>query len=255
MSPRTKRKVKNPLTKVSRKQKNPAHISFAGVNPMVKKHWDRKLTLSENYARLGLMCSLRGKAGGIGNEFFSSEDSITANKEKIKNSWRNLAKAAEEPVEDVLKNVVVHNQDVTVVDAMKKGAVSVRLANGEEETLANNETDEECLSENEVHVNLKTVAIGRRPGHVKSNPVILPESSIRDQFIAMLEEEAAKKDQVIRQTSEQEIRVLVSLLKHYNTDFDKMARDQKLNKFQLSAGQLKRKFITLSNYFKLNLQF
>ena len=62
--PSQRKKVKNPHSKVSRRSKNRYNISFAGVHPLVKAHWDKSLTLRQNYERMGLLSALNGKAGG-----------------------------------------------------------------------------------------------------------------------------------------------------------------------------------------------
>ncbi|KAI8814872.1 ribosome biogenesis protein Nop16 [Cladochytrium replicatum] len=76
-SARKRRKVKNPGSKVSRKAKNPRRISLATVHPIIQKNWDRKLTLRQNYERIGLVVSLEGAAGGLSQKA-AGDDSVEA---------------------------------------------------------------------------------------------------------------------------------------------------------------------------------
>ncbi|KAI8812329.1 putative nucleolar protein [Cladochytrium replicatum] len=69
---------KNPGSKVSRKAKNPKRISLATVHPIIQKNWDRKLTLRQNYEKLGLVVSLEGAAGGLSKNAGEEEAVETA---------------------------------------------------------------------------------------------------------------------------------------------------------------------------------
>ncbi|KAJ3271715.1 Nucleolar protein 16 [Terramyces sp. JEL0728] len=60
-------------------------------------------------------------------------------------------------------------------------------------------------------------------------------------IIEQLEEESKLTAPVIRHQSEQEAYVFETLLRKYRDDFNAMAKDIKLNKYQLTAGQLKKK--------------
>ena len=79
-------------------------------------------------------------------------------------------------------------------------------------------------------------SLSKRPLHseIKETPVT-----------RALEAEAALAGPRIRYKSEHEARILEALVSKHGNDYDKMARDVKLNVFQKSAGQLKRKILTL----------
>jgi nucleolar protein 16 len=66
--PRKRRTTRNPSQKVKRVAKHKMDISMNKAHPLVQKNWDRKLTLLQNYEKLGLISSLGGKAGGTEKE-------------------------------------------------------------------------------------------------------------------------------------------------------------------------------------------
>ncbi|KAJ3277434.1 Nucleolar protein 16 [Borealophlyctis nickersoniae] len=66
--------------------------------------------------------------------------------------------------------------------------------------------------------------------------------TLAEQIISALEQEAASFVKLQRKASEHESKVLLDLVKKHGLDYAAMARDMKLNRYQLSAGQLKKKF-------------
>lgn len=65
--PSRRRKIKNPSRVVRRKQKRPSErkAPTLSVPEAVRGEWDTKLTLLENYEKMGLVASLNGRTGGM----------------------------------------------------------------------------------------------------------------------------------------------------------------------------------------------
>ncbi|KAF9335044.1 Nucleolar protein 16 [Podila minutissima] len=63
---RRRRTIKTPSRKVTRKNanKHKRKVNVIG-NKIIRENWDKKATLRQNYARLGLLPSLNGVTGGI----------------------------------------------------------------------------------------------------------------------------------------------------------------------------------------------
>ncbi|KAJ1675692.1 Nucleolar protein 16 [Spiromyces aspiralis] len=71
VNPRTRKKLKNPKLKISKKRKNPLkRATFAG-HPLFKDEWDPKQTLARNYRKMGLVAKMNGVAGGIEKDIFA----------------------------------------------------------------------------------------------------------------------------------------------------------------------------------------
>ncbi|KAG9284649.1 hypothetical protein G9A89_004691 [Geosiphon pyriformis] len=64
--PSQRKKTRNPASKVTRKTANKHFKKFVVTgNYIIAKNWDKKATLQQNYARIGLMTSLNGVKGGV----------------------------------------------------------------------------------------------------------------------------------------------------------------------------------------------
>ncbi|KAF9005842.1 Nucleolar protein 16, partial [Haplosporangium bisporale] len=61
---RRRRTIKTPSRKVTRKNanKHKRKVNVIG-NKIIRENWDKKATLRQNYARLGLLPSLNGVTG------------------------------------------------------------------------------------------------------------------------------------------------------------------------------------------------
>ncbi|KAF9912901.1 Nucleolar protein 16 [Linnemannia zychae] len=77
---RKRRTIKTPSRKVSRKtaNKHKRKVNVIG-NKIIRENWDKKATLRQNYARLGLLPSLNGVTGGIE---VKDEDELMENEQK-----------------------------------------------------------------------------------------------------------------------------------------------------------------------------
>ncbi|KAI8843172.1 ribosome biogenesis protein Nop16 [Chytriomyces cf. hyalinus JEL632] len=234
--PLQRKKNKNPHLKVSRKGRKDGmdrakRISFANVGlPLIAQNWDRNLTLRQNYQRMGLTANLNGKAGG---EAIHVREVRTAGG-------------------DDGGDFVVEMRSREEFDSMP----SVGKAGGGGGDLSgSNESDAHMsLIEEPVVVDPKTQGVGRRLG-LRMGTV--PASNASDAILSVKRKinplpfnladaliDEASKGEAPRHThsSSQEVEILTLLSKKYKDDYDAMARDRKLNPYQLSAGQLKRKF-------------
>ncbi|KAJ3417487.1 hypothetical protein HDV05_003351 [Chytridiales sp. JEL 0842] len=261
--PSKRRKVKNPSAKTSRKAKNPYNISFAGVHPLVKANWDKKLTLRQNYERMGLISALNGKAGG------------EAIMERPKNE------EGDQDDEDVIPVSYVSYEDFEKMPAVSAGgrsAASTAAAKDQEDDSAdddqqqddepahamdddNSDSEEESEQgiESDVEIDPRSTHIGVKLGlrlpNPTSKPHIFPSRSTKRSIkplpfsVAEAMQELCKDGDVpvVRHASENETQVLMDLIKKYGEgEYEAMARDRKLNPFQLTAGQLKKKISKLN---------
>ncbi|KAJ3173997.1 Nucleolar protein 16 [Geranomyces variabilis] len=225
--PRARRTTRNPTLKVRRRQKNPYDVSFAAAHPLVTKNWDKKLTLKQNYARLGLCAALNGAAGGTENA------------------------AAERAAEEIDAAELKNNIEWRVIDP-EAPAVSI----SESAAAADDEADDVAVEDMEgydVEVG-SVVAVDqrvRRIGHkVGLKRTLAATDSARKEashsVIADMEAEAADTVKIIRHVSEQEELVFADLIKKHGSDYGAMAMDLRLNKYQLTKGQLKKRIEKLN---------
>ncbi|RKO90522.1 ribosome biogenesis protein Nop16 [Blyttiomyces helicus] len=207
--PRARRKTRNPLSKVSRKTKNPYNVSMAGAHHLVRDNWDKKLTLKQNYVRLGLLSALNGDAGGNGTEAVDRA-AIRAQADAAMNEeieWRRIDEPAPAPSDD-------------------------------DDSEDDSEDDEGI--EGPIAVDPRALAIGAKVS--KRHLIPAPATpAAPNPIIAAMEAEARDVVRLERHASEQEGRVFGDLMRKHGKNYAAMARDLKLNKYQLSAGQLKKR--------------
>lgn len=206
--PRKRRTIRNPSKKVSRVQKHKFDISFQGSHPLIQKNWDKKLTLKQNYEKMGLTAQLGGYAGGTDHDF-----------EEKKNHDKRI---------DMLKSEVEWRS----ID-------DIQVQEPKPETI-----------EGDIRIDKRALRIGTKLNHtvdVESDLKIIKE---KPEVIVEMEKESKLYQKVRQYQSEQETMVFEELISKYGDDYDKMSRDIKLNKYQLSAGQIKRKILktTLRKY-------
>ena len=212
-------------------------LSFAGVHTLVQQNWDSKKTLKENYAHLGLIPRLMGSAGGQGSEanaLYSSE------KDKLSAAQTKDLDASD-------------RQDIEwrVIDPSKGPVTPINSETMDEEIEPPKFIDDRVTALG-AKVNLKKlrhIRLDVRPSQEDSNAVEEDESVAAIKFnpiVAAMEEEAKTIVQIIRKPSGHEELVLSALERKHGHDYKAMARDLKLNKYQFTPGQLKKKFERVS---------
>ncbi|KAI8621085.1 ribosome biogenesis protein Nop16 [Chytriomyces sp. MP71] len=243
--PLQRKKTKNPSRKVSRKGKKAGldrgkRISFANVGmPLISANWDKNLTLRQNYQRMGLMANLNGKAGGEAVH----ERTVKTRKRRDADVADDEDGEEEDEGIDGLDNdegfIVEYRsrEDFEAMPAVSAGTVD-RV------------DDEDGLAENKIVIDPKTQAIGQRLGLRRDTQTVAAPRGVKRSVkplktnVAEALIEEAAKGEAPRHThsSAQEVEVVDALKMKYKNDFEAMARDRRLNVYQLSAGQLKRKF-------------
>ncbi|EST09707.1 Ribosome biogenesis protein Nop16 [Kalmanozyma brasiliensis GHG001] len=169
---------------------------------VLKDNYDPKLTLRQNYARLGLVPSLdvRPDTGGVERAPAAPSASREAEGEKPR---KGMAKV----VRDEQGNIV----DIVEADAEEEG----ETAWGKPLT---------SVADDEVETYMPTS--GAKKGENK--------------VLASLEDMAAQAAPVERHTSSLEAQWLQDLVAKYGEDTESMARDRKLNVWQKTQGEIKR---------------
>lgn len=246
--PRGRRTSKNPSTKTSRRQKPVNRVSFAGVHPLVKENWDRTLTVQQNYAKLGLMTSLQGKSGGEQRKIHKAEQTDFIDEIDDLNStdlntydgveWRKIED--EDPIQSKLGNLKPGENLVVNGTIYEYHPIDGIIAVDEQVVKIGSKMSLHKKASKDDPLSLTTIADDKDLGAKAVFGRIVDDEgkSIVDKF----KEEASNVVKIKRAVSEQEALVFISLINKYGDDYPAMARDIKLNKYQLSVGQLKRKF-------------
>lgn len=169
-------------TKSRRGRKNKKTKSFdIESNPVVAAHWDKNLTLSQNYKKLGLTAKLQKPAGGVEKDVRVNDEIAS---QPIKRSTIKEAK-------------IVQNED---------GSTQIVYPSEDE--------DEVWTGFNGEH---------------------------KSEIIDQLKEYAAHGITKPRHQSEREQEWIADLVAKHGDDYKAMQWDRKLNVFQKSAGDLKRR--------------
>ncbi|KAJ3112286.1 Nucleolar protein 16 [Phlyctochytrium bullatum] len=235
--PGKRRKIKNPSLKVRRKVKNPYNISFNNVPEIVRKNWDKRLTLRQNYEKMGLVSELNGKAGGeaemkrtFGED--ENEDNDEDDGGELKIEYRSFE------------------------DFEKMEAINRKESSASKESTFISQHELEHGIEGPIKVEKKAKLIGKKVSTLTvedSEPKKYPVTSTKrstpavvSEVVEELKAESLLDKPVERHASDQEQQVLKNLVAKYGTEYDRMARDRKLNPYQLSAGQLKRKIAKMT---------
>ncbi|KAI8914489.1 ribosome biogenesis protein Nop16 [Gorgonomyces haynaldii] len=134
------------------------------------------------------------------------------------------------------KEAVQKLEEESRMEKLKKNVEFRRL----DETVEQVEPSEQEMLNPPIDFDKRTLSIGYKI-HNNMPPLEQPKSEIAAQVIEQFEKEASNTVPAIRFASHQETLVFTRLLAKYGEDFEAMARDRKLNEYQLTAGQLRRK--------------
>lgn len=205
-SVRQRRKAKSNVKKVTRRTKDKARNINIASNPIIEKNWDYNLTLKQNYKRLGLVGKLQRPAGGI-------EASLE------KPVFKHQGKQGQTPVEEI------NDEDLTEDDIPEGEARIIRDGNGEV---------------------LRVIYGKKKPLsedlELLDTPVEVEEA--KTEVVKQLEAYAARPIAPKERTqSEREVEWLERLYNKYGDDYARMKWDKKLNIYQQSEGDLRRRIL------------
>ena len=208
-SVRKRKMARSSVKKNTRRTKDKQRNINIHSNPIIEANWDKSLTLKQNYKRLGLRAKLGRSAGGDERKVESLSE-LQAKREKNQ------------------KNQLKHVPTVSEIENLDDPS---RIPEGEARLIRDPET-------NEV---IKVIY-----GTMKVDDKDESEEEIENPSVIKQLEEYAEKNSKIkkeRHQSERENDGIKSLYEKYGDDYDKMKWDKKLNIYQQSAGDLKRRII------------
>ncbi|PGH35761.1 nucleolar protein 16 [[Emmonsia] crescens] len=195
-------------------------------NAIIAQNWDKKLTLTQNYRRLGLASQLNAPTGGAEKKLDdpSNGQQRADSLHLLSSTTVKVLKPTEARVERdpdtgrILRVIYPENNDEVEIAGRKR-----RKANPLEDPL--NEVGDFDLNDTTMSI----------PGNMSSSAVV---QALERQ--AALEEEALKKKQP-RQQSRREEEWLERLVAKHGDNVDAMVRDRRLNRMQQTEGDIRRR--------------
>ncbi|ODQ79698.1 hypothetical protein BABINDRAFT_161412 [Babjeviella inositovora NRRL Y-12698] len=204
-SVRKRKMARSSVTKMTRRVKDKRRTVNIHSNPLIAANWDHSLTMAQNYKKLGLTVKLSRAAGG-------EEKALAV---EVKNEAKRRA-----AMKDAVPPVPFGEADPSTIPA------------GEARIVRDDEGEV-------VKIIYGTMAVSSQ-GHNASKQD--QDESTKTEVVKKLEELAAtayvKRE---RTQSERENDWCRSLHEKYGDDFDKMFWDKKLNVWQHSKGELRKK--------------
>ena len=199
---------KNRSSRPTIRQKPKSKRTIIKGNPIVAAHWDKSLTLSQNYRRLGLTSKLNRPTGGVELTTVPSED-----EEQRPTSSDPLAIRGDQHVQKVVSSVKV------IRDAEGKIISVIQDEEQKRDNPLNDPLDQ--LSDEETDILERGVSKG-----------IVPELEEASRMV---------KKKVPRKQSKRDQEWIERLIGKWGDDLAGMSRDTKLNPTQHSAGELRKR--------------
>ncbi|KAF2102655.1 hypothetical protein NA57DRAFT_63525 [Rhizodiscina lignyota] len=216
-----KKKNRSSLNRVKRKPKSKKkHFG----NPIIAANWDKSLTLSQNYKKLGLAVGLNRPTGG-------TEKTIQ------------ILKAQEEQDAAKSKNSKLSiNPKLPSTMAIREARVERDPETGE---ILRVIEDEGLVRDNPLHDLLNEFDEEDDQDGGEEDETTNEDSSVgRTEVVRQLESiAAAGESKKPRHQSAREIEWVEALVQRHGDDYDKMFMDRKLNPMQQSAGQIKKRVL------------
>ncbi|GAN03136.1 ribosome biogenesis protein Nop16 [Mucor ambiguus] len=172
-------------------------------NSIIKANWDKKLTLRQNYEKLGLLTSLNGESGGREKKMPDPKPTAANNSTEPKE----LKELTEDDIEEIKKSL---GPGEGLIQRDDDGNV-VRIIVGEQKT------HDEILDAEVAPVEAKT------------------------DVVRALEAQAANAFHREKHQSEFETDWIQKLINKHGEDYKAMFWDKELNVYQQTAAQLKKK--------------
>lgn len=262
--PRSRKKARNPSSKVTVRRADKAHKfrpCFSGVSKLIQEAWVKDDTLVSNYRKMGLVSSLEGLKGGVQTK-------------RVVQRTTNLPldeadPSFEQPNQSRFKGFV-GVVDLEEYDKMKADeAVETAHSDSSDDEGKNplempdmEELEERvpmearvlrigsCIAKRDEPENASEFFVEEELSH-KTNAQIRAEERNRRlnkaqefnaaKFISMLEELARTEAKKKRWQSQQEINWIIGCISKHSQDYRMMARDKKLNPFQMTPKQIQKK--------------
>ncbi|KAI9144075.1 ribosome biogenesis protein Nop16 [Paraphysoderma sedebokerense] len=218
--PRARRKIKNPSQKVTRRVNKKLRKVPIASNPIIAKHYDQTKTLRQNYANMGLSADLNGSKGG---SVMSSSSSPSSSAHSSSKSTADVDPAC---LAVTTKGKIINKLDLSsgITDVIEVGVIE----RDEEGNVKNVMIESVNPLDEEFDEKLKQNVEGFYGGK-------------KTEVVKELEKLASLECKKERWQSEFEVKWIEDLIKKYDTDYNKMSRDLKLNVYQQTPAQLRRK--------------
>lgn len=229
VSVRRRKMRRSGVAKNTRKNSNNNKTKFnPKSNPVIAKHWDPKLTAKQNYKRLGLTFRLSAPSGG-------EEHKLRIREIPRGNMEESLLEQDEEVDEEVDEHDGEDDEAADPYDPaniLEGTAKMVRDAQGNVVRIVYGTKKLEQEQEQDV-------AGGGGDDDEASGS---DSDDTARQVIGELEQLASvPKKKEVRKMSDLEVHRYRRLIDTYGDDYERMRWDRRLNPFQLSPGQLRKK--------------
>ncbi|ODV86968.1 hypothetical protein CANARDRAFT_218850 [[Candida] arabinofermentans NRRL YB-2248] len=209
VSVRKRKMARSSVGKATRRHKDKQRKVNIASNPIIAANWDKNLTLSQNYAKLGLKVRLGKDTGGV-------EKKIEIFKPKVDEELFEIENENDREEDE-------QDSDFDPYDPENILEGTAKLVRDDEGNV------------------IKVIYGTKKPSNSNdSEESEKPKSEVIKQLEAMA---ANKKVGRERKQSDREVEWLKSLYEKYGDDYEKMKWDKKLNPMQHSPGELKKRFI------------
>ncbi|KAI7861625.1 ribosome biogenesis protein Nop16 [Spinellus fusiger] len=203
-TPQRRRAVKAGIKNTRRTANKHAKRVVIKGNQIIKANWNKTETISQNYKRLGLLTSINGSSGGREMRYPPTKPTTSTKEGEEENELKELEEADVERLKKTLKpgeGLIQRDDDGNVI----------RVIVGEKKT------HNEILEEEVEAVEAKT------------------------DVVRALEQQAANEFIKPRHQTEYEMDWVEKLIDKHGEDYEAMFWDKKLNVYQQTANQLRKK--------------
>lgn len=233
---RQQRKNRSSTSKAVRK---PRSKKLLHHNPIIAAAWNKKETLTQNYRRLGLASKLNDPAGGTEptNNDAPDSDEESHDEKPINADGLGIARS-ERPTQ-------INVTSATVVRDPKTGAILQVIDASAPKANPLNDPLNELESDSDDGHQVWSGFVNEHGSLKKHDDATRKTASTKfkntDVVQQLIDEATAPREKRIRKQSEREQEWISALVDKYADDYAKMSRDSKLNPYQQSAGDIKRR--------------